>query len=118
MFLPEVGCPLAWRCGIHSTNILPARDPMFVPAEREERTVPGAAEQPADRPAEPLVTARAALAEPGLVMITGGPGVGRSTLLRRLGESFRGPVFAGGGLALLRAAPAFALARPAPVRRP
>src|SRR5438046_5306626 len=118
MCLPEVGCPLAWRCGIHTTNILPARDPMFVPAEGEESPVGSAAEQPADRPAEPLVAARAALAEPGLVVLAGGPGIGRSTVLRRLAESFRGPVFAGGGLAMLRAVPAFALARAVRVRLP
>ena len=60
----------------------------------------------------------AVLAEPGLVVLTGGPGVGRSTALRRLGESFRGRVFAGGGLAMLRAVPAFALARAVRVRLP
>src|SRR6266568_1571535 len=119
MFLPEVGCPLAWRCRIHTTNILPARDPMFVPAEGERSPVLGAAgDQPADRPAEPLAAAMAVLAEPGLVVLTGGPGVGRSTALRRLGESFRGRVFAGGGLAMLRAVPAFALARAVRVRLP
>jgi len=77
-----------------------------------------AGDQPADRPAEPLVTARAALAEPGLVVLAGGPGIGRTTILRRLGESFRGPVFAGGGLAMLRAVPGFALARAVKVRLP
>src|SRR5262249_30609161 len=60
----------------------------------------------------------AALADPGLVVLVGGPGVGRSTVLRRLGESFRGPVFAGGGLAMLRTVPAFALARAVKVRLP
>ncbi|OLB74185.1 MAG: hypothetical protein AUI14_24270 [Actinobacteria bacterium 13_2_20CM_2_71_6] len=74
--------------------------------------------QPADQSGELLVAATAALAEPGLVVLTGGPGVGRSTALRRLGESFRGPVFAGGGLAMLRAVPAFALARAVKVRLP
>jgi len=77
-----------------------------------------AGDQPADRPAEPLAAAMAVLAEPGLVVLTGGPGVGRSTALRRLGESFRGRVFAGGGLAMLRAVPAFALARAVRVRLP
>src|SRR6266545_1634796 len=108
-----------WRCGLHTTNILPAQDPMFVPAEGEGSPVRGdAGDQPADRPAEPLVTARAALAEPGLVVLAGGPGIGRTTILRRLGESFRGPVFAGGGLAMLRAVPGFALARAVKVRLP
>ena len=77
-----------------------------------------AGDQPADRPVELLVAARAALAEPGLVVLSGGPGVGRSTALRRLGEIFRGPVFAGGGLAMLRAVPGFALARAVKVRLP
>jgi len=78
--------------------------------------VPGA--EPADRPAELLATAMAGLADPGLVVLAGGPGVGRSTALRRLGEAFRGPVFAGGGLAMLRGVPAFALARAVKVRLP
>ena len=78
--------------------------------------VPGA--EPADRPAELLATAMAGLADPGLVVLAGGPGVGRSTALRRLSEAFRGPVFAGGGLAMLRGVPAFALARAVKVRLP
>ncbi len=73
---------------------------------------------PADRPADVLATATAALADPGLVVLVGGPGVGRSTALRRLGEAFRGPVFPGGGLAMLRTVPAFALARAVRVRLP
>jgi DNA-binding CsgD family transcriptional regulator len=60
----------------------------------------------------------AGLASPGLVVLSGGPGIGRSTALRRLGEAFRGPVFAGGGLAMLRAVPGFALARAVKVRLP
>jgi DNA-binding CsgD family transcriptional regulator len=74
--------------------------------------------QQPDRPADLLAQAIAALADPGLVVLAGGPGVGRSTALRRLGESFRGPVFAGGGLAMLRTVPAFALARAVKVRLP
>jgi DNA-binding CsgD family transcriptional regulator len=77
-----------------------------------------AGDQVADRPAELLAAARNALAEPGLVVLAGGPGVGRSTALRRLAETFRGPVFAGGGLAMLRGVPAFALARAVRVRLP
>jgi DNA-binding CsgD family transcriptional regulator len=77
-----------------------------------------AGDQPAERPADLLVAARTALADPGLVVLAGGPGVGRSTALRRLGEAFRGPVFAGGGLAMLRAVPGFALARAVKVRLP
>jgi DNA-binding CsgD family transcriptional regulator len=65
-----------------------------------------------------LDTAVAQLAGPGLVVLAGGPGAGRSTLLRRIGEAFRGQVFAGGGLAMLRGVPAFALARAVRVRLP
>src|SRR5579859_672306 len=104
---------------VHSTNILPTQDPMFVPGEGEGRTVPGQPDGvPAERPADVLATAMAALADPGLVVLVGGPGAGRSTALRRLGEAFRGPVFAGGGLAMLRTVPAFALARAVRVRLP
>jgi DNA-binding CsgD family transcriptional regulator len=81
--------------------------------------VPGApGGEPADQPVDLLATAMAALADPGLVVLAGGPGVGRSTALRRLGEAFRGPVFSGGGLAMLRAVPGFALARAVRVRLP
>src|SRR5439155_1746519 len=82
-------------------------------------TVPGVSGgEPAGRTVEPLATAVAALTDPGLVVLVGGPGIGRSTALRRLAETFRGPVFAGGGLAMLRGVPAFALARAVRVRLP
>ncbi|MEQ4303411.1 LuxR C-terminal-related transcriptional regulator [Plantactinospora sp. B6F1] len=58
------------------------------------------------------------LATPGLVVLHSGPGGGRSTALHRLGATFRGPVFAGGGLACLPGEPAFALARAVRVRLP
>jgi DNA-binding CsgD family transcriptional regulator len=67
---------------------------------------------------EVLDAAVAQLAGPGLVVLVGGPGAGRSTLLRRIGQAFRGPVFAGGGLAMLRGVPGFALARALRVRLP
>ncbi len=88
---------------------------MFVPAQGTEAAVP---DEAVDQPGDLLAAGRAALAEPGLVVLTGGPGIGRSTVLRRLGESFRGPVFAGGALAMLRGVPAFALARAVKVRLP
>src|SRR5256714_4375506 len=125
MFPPGFECPCGAWYAIHTTNILPTQDPMFVPPRGARRTggrgwrvpgVPGA--EPADRPAELLATAMAGLADPGLVVLAGGPGVGRSTALRRLSEAFRGPVFAGGGLAMLRGVPAFALARAVKVRLP
>lgn len=70
-------------------------------------------------PADPLV-ARVALrlAQPGLVMITGAPGAGRSSALRGIADSFRGPVFAGGGLAILRTVPGLALSRAVRARLP
>ncbi|HEX5595129.1 MAG TPA: LuxR C-terminal-related transcriptional regulator [Micromonosporaceae bacterium] len=68
---------------------------------------------------QPVVRQAAALlARPGLVIITGGPGCGRSTVLRQIGEGYRGPIFAGGGLAMLRSTPAFALTRAVRVRLP
>jgi DNA-binding CsgD family transcriptional regulator len=77
--------------------------------------VGGAASWP---PAELITSAVAALRAPGLVVIAGAPGTGRSTVLRRLGEAFRGPVFAGGALAMLRGVPALPLSRAVRVRLP
>jgi DNA-binding CsgD family transcriptional regulator len=65
-----------------------------------------------------VAEASALLARPGLVVLHGGPGCGRSTALRRLGAAFRGPVFAGGGLASLQTMPAFALTRAVRARLP
>ncbi|MCW6007143.1 LuxR family transcriptional regulator, partial [Micromonospora sp. CPCC 205371] len=70
------------------------------------------------RPGSLIAEATGLLAAPALVVVAGGPGAGRSTVLRQLGEAFRGPVFAGGGLAMLSAVPAFALARAVRVRLP
>ncbi|GAB7037251.1 MULTISPECIES: LuxR C-terminal-related transcriptional regulator [Catenuloplanes] len=67
---------------------------------------------------EVLSGAQRALAEPGLVVLTGGPGAGRTRLLTQLGDAFSGPVFTGGGLATLRDVPAFALTRAVRVRLP
>src|SRR6266545_2666285 len=151
--------------GNHSTNILPAQDPMFVPPRaargpqlartavasqlhRGEDHVPhapgsetgtrrtadaatavesgvatGRASVPSAQPGagpvpDLLAAAGAYLAQPALVVITGPPGVGRSTLLRRLGAAFRGPVFSGGGLAMLRGMPGLPLARAVRARLP
>jgi DNA-binding CsgD family transcriptional regulator len=66
-----------------------------------------------------LAAAAEALSHRGaLVILRGGPGAGRSTMLRALGEAYRGPVHAGGGLATLRAVPGFALARAVRARLP
>ncbi|UWZ40479.1 LuxR family transcriptional regulator [Dactylosporangium roseum] len=59
-----------------------------------------------------------ALRNPGLVVIAGAPGTGRTTVLKRLGEAFRGAVFTGGALAMLRGVPALPLSRAVRVRLP
>ncbi|MEV6490025.1 LuxR family transcriptional regulator, partial [Actinoplanes sp. NPDC051633] len=63
-------------------------------------------------------TAATHLQQPGLVIITGPPGAGRSSLLREIAGRFRGPVHAGGGLAMLRTSPALALSRAVRARLP
>ncbi|MFG1603536.1 LuxR C-terminal-related transcriptional regulator [Actinoplanes sp. NPDC049265] len=55
---------------------------------------------------------------PGLVIITGPPGSGRSTVLRAAAARAAGPVFTGGGLAMLRGVPALALSRAVRARLP
>ncbi|MFY1692268.1 LuxR C-terminal-related transcriptional regulator [Plantactinospora sp. WMMB782] len=86
----------------------------------EARSVEGGADAPdPDTVAADLVAVGSGLlASPGLVVLHSGPGGGRSTALHRLGTAFRGPVFAGGGLASLPGEPAFALARAVRVRLP
>jgi DNA-binding CsgD family transcriptional regulator len=69
-------------------------------------------------PADLVAAAVDALRNPGLVVIAGAPGTGRSTVLKRLGETFRGTVFAGGALAMLRGVPALPLSRAVRVRLP
>ncbi|MDG4826073.1 LuxR C-terminal-related transcriptional regulator [Asanoa sp. WMMD1127] len=78
-----------------------------------------AAGEPAGTAPDGVVAhARALLATPGLVVLTGAPGSGRSTALRELAAGFRGPVYAGGGLAMLQDVPALALSRAVRVRLP
>ncbi|WP_280526116.1 LuxR C-terminal-related transcriptional regulator [Couchioplanes caeruleus] len=62
--------------------------------------------------------AAAHLRRPGLVVLTGVPGAGRSTLLRRVAQAAAGPVHAGGGLAMLAGVPALALSRAVKARLP
>ena len=62
--------------------------------------------------------AAAHLHRPGLVVLTGAPGAGRSTLLRRVAAVAPGSVHAGGGLAMLSAVPALALSRALKARLP
>jgi DNA-binding CsgD family transcriptional regulator len=68
--------------------------------------------------ADVVATAVGHLATPGLVVLAGPPGIGRTGALRRIGAAFRGPVFTGGGLAMLSTAPGLALARAVRVRLP
>jgi DNA-binding CsgD family transcriptional regulator len=65
-----------------------------------------------------LRTAVARLDSPGLVILAGPPGIGRSTVLSQVGAAFTGPVFAGGGLAMLRGSAGFALSRAVRARLP
>ncbi len=58
------------------------------------------------------------LAEPGITVLLGGPGSGRSTTLRSLAAAAAGPVLAGGGLATLRHLPGIALTRAIHARLP
>jgi len=71
-------------------------------------------------PATGLILARAAstLAEPGLVVLTAVPGAGLTTALHRVATDFHGPVFTGGGLAILRTTPALPLIRAVRARLP
>ncbi|MDI6105066.1 LuxR C-terminal-related transcriptional regulator [Actinoplanes sp. NEAU-A12] len=67
---------------------------------------------------EPEEAARTALRQPGLVVLTGPPGCGRTTLLRRIAAAVAGPVHLGGGLAMLAGVPALALSRAVRARLP
>ena len=68
---------------------------------------------------EPEVAARTALRQgPALVVLTGPPGCGRTTLLRRIAAAVPGPAHLGGGLAMLADVPALALSRAVRARLP
>ncbi|GAB1640430.1 LuxR C-terminal-related transcriptional regulator [Krasilnikovia sp. MM14-A1259] len=58
------------------------------------------------------------LRRPGLVVVAGAPGSGRSTVLQRLAATAPGAVHTGGGLAMLTAVPALALSRAVRARLP
>lgn len=81
-------------------------------------TPPGPPPDPAVPAGQVVASAVATLDAPGLVVVTGGPGAGRTTLLRRLAVAFPGPVYRGGGLAMLSAVPALPLARAVRARLP
>ncbi|WP_436533881.1 LuxR C-terminal-related transcriptional regulator [Actinoplanes sp. HUAS TT8] len=68
---------------------------------------------------EPYLAASSTLRHgPALVVLTGPPGCGRSTLLQRIAAAVPGPVHAGGGLAMLAGVPALALSRAVRARLP
>ncbi|MEU4238380.1 LuxR C-terminal-related transcriptional regulator [Actinoplanes sp. NPDC026619] len=67
---------------------------------------------------DPLASAAALLHRPALVVITGPPGSGRTTMLRRIAAAVPGPAHTGGGLAMLRSTPALALSRAVRARLP
>ncbi|MEU4620531.1 LuxR C-terminal-related transcriptional regulator [Actinoplanes sp. NPDC023801] len=68
---------------------------------------------------EPEQAARTALRQgPALVVLTGPPGCGRTTLLRRIAAAVPGPAHLGGGLAMLSSVPALALSRAVRARLP
>jgi hypothetical protein len=69
-------------------------------------------------PDGPTATVVARLRPPGLVVLTGPPGAGRSTLLRAIAAAAPGPVHSGGGLAMLSGVPALALSRAVRARLP
>ena len=58
------------------------------------------------------------LLRPGLVVVAGPPGAGRSTLLHQIAATAPGPVHSGGGLAMLTSVPALALSRAVRARLP
>jgi DNA-binding CsgD family transcriptional regulator len=65
-----------------------------------------------------IVAATAALTRPGLVVVTGPPGSGRTTTLRAVTAAVPGPAHTGGGLAVLAGVPALALSRAVRARLP
>lgn len=58
-----------------------------------------------------LAAAASALAEPATVVVTGPAGSGRTRLLQQVAAAFRGPVYNGGGLSMLRGNTGLALTR-------
>lgn len=65
-----------------------------------------------------LHSIHARLDRPGISVITGGPGIGRTTALAALAGAAQGPVFTGGALATLRHMPLLPLTRAVRTRLP
>ncbi len=105
---------------------LPATPASAAPASAPSSSAPsssGSGRPSAGAEAQDLREALAAelaglLGAPGLVVLTGPPGSGRTTFLAALAGLVPGPVHAGGGLAALRAVPALALSRAVRARLP
>ncbi len=96
----------------------PDSEPTAAAADSADQTVTsGDTEHPpsADRI---LADVAATLGDPGLVVLTGVPGAGLTAALRRIASAFRGPVFTGGGLAILRTTAGLALTRAVNARLP
>ncbi len=79
---------------------------------------PTAAANTATVPAVDPAWIAARLGQPGLVVLVGPPGSGRTSLLERTAAAFPGRVLAGGGLAMLRGTAGFALQRAVRARLP
>ncbi len=75
-------------------------------------------EPPPGGPASLVHHLAARLRQPGLIVLTGAPGSGRSSTLRDIVDSFPGATFTGGGLAILRTVPGLALSRAVRARLP
>lgn len=91
--------------------------PRMGPTTHGEDAVPQTDQQP-PHPDTMVEHVTATLHRPGLVVLTGPPGSGRSTLLRRVADTAPGPVYAGGGMAMLTGVPALALSRAVRARLP
>ncbi len=97
-----------------------ARGPRSDPAITQGDDIIHSSAGPDATPNTDLVFSRvmSALSEPGLVVLTAVPGAGLTTALHRVATDFHGPVFTGGGLAILRTTPALPLIRAVRVRLP
>lgn len=93
----------------------PGSGPSTTPADAVEQASSRETATDGDRL---IAEVAARLGRPGLVVLTGVPGSGLTTALRKVAAAFRGPVFIGGGLAILRTTPGLALSRAVRARLP